>query len=126
MNQGTLPVLPVVDVGEAIRHYVEDLGFEEDFRIPGPEGVLVTGQVRRGHCQIMFNLNPADASKQGGGIWLWIRADGRDIDAMYDEIKGRGLTIVEEIGDRFWGDRSFAFKDRFGYTLAFNKALART
>ena len=125
MSQGTLPVLPVTDVAEAVDHYVNDLGFEEDFRIPGPDGTLVSGQVRRGACQLMFNLNPGDAGKQGGGIWLWIRMDDADLDAVYADIRERGLTIREEIGDRFWGDRSFAFEDRFGYVLAFNKALPK-
>ena len=126
MPQGTLPVLPVADVVAAIDHYVRELGFEEDFRVPTPDGTVVTGQVRRGHCQVMFNLNPADAERGGGGIWLWIRADDSDIDGLYEEIKGRGLTIREELGDRFWGDRSFAIEDRHGYVLAFNKALAQS
>lgn len=125
VSQGTLPVLPVADVGAAVDHYVDELGFEEDFRIPGPDGTLVSGQVRRGACQVMFNLNPKDADKRGGGVWLWIRMDDADIDAEHVRIRERGLTIVEEIGDRFWGDRSFAFEDRFGYVLAFNKALPK-
>ena len=124
MSQGTLPVLPVADVVAAIDHYVQDLGFEEDFRVPGPDGTMVTGQVRRGNCQIMFNHNPAHADGRGGGIWLWVRADDQDIDAIYVQIQERGLKIVEPVGDRFWGDRSFAFEDRLGYTLAFNKALS--
>ncbi len=123
MSQGTLPVLPVSDVPAAITHYVEVLGFREDFRIPVEDGTVVTGQVSRGNCQIMFNLNPADASRKGGGIWLWVRVDGEDIDALYEGIKGHGLGIKEELGDRFWGDRSFAFEDGLGYVLAFNAKL---
>jgi len=125
MQQGTLPVLPVADVNAAVDHYVQDLGFAEDFRVPGPDGTVVSGQVRRGACQIMFNLNPKDAGNAGGGIWLWIRADDQDIDEVYEDIKTKGLKIREELGDRFWGDRSFAFEDRFGYVLAYNKALPK-
>lgn len=126
MKQGTLPVLPVADVDAAVDHYVKDLGFEEEFRVPGPDGAVVSGQVRRGACQIMFNLNPKDAGKGGGGVWLWVRADDQDIDRVYEDIKAKGLEIREELGDRFWGDRSFAFQDRLGYVLAYNKALPKS
>ena len=50
----------------------------------------------------MFNLNPDDAGKRGGGIWLWIRMDDTDLDAAYADIRAHGLTVREEIGDRFW------------------------
>lgn len=119
-----LPVLPVSDVGEAIDHYVSNLGFVEEFRVPGDGGRLSSAQVRRGDNRIMFNRNPKDASKNGGGIWLWIRIDGDDIDGFYETIQGTAeLEIVEEIGDRFWGDRSFAVRDALGYTLAFNAKI---
>ncbi len=124
MSQGTLPVLPVADVVAAITHYVEVLGFSEDFRVPMEDGPVVTGQVRRGNCQIMFNLNPKDADKRGGGVWLWVRVDEEDIDALYASFVENNIPIQEELGNRFWGDRSFAFQDANGYTLAFNKRLS--
>lgn len=122
---GTLPVLPVRDVGAAIDHYVKTLGFKEVMRVPGPSGELVTGQVERAGNHIMFNLNPADADRRGGGIWLWIRIDDDDIDAMCEGLRRAGRVIREEIGDRFWGDRSFSVEDAYGYVLAFNKRKKR-
>ena len=61
MKQGTLPVLPVADVDAIVDAYVQHLGFAEEFRFPNQEGVTANAQVRRGDCQIMFNLNPGDA-----------------------------------------------------------------
>ncbi len=124
MTQGTLPVLPVADVDAIVDSYVKRLGFTEDFRFPGEDGVTANAQVRRGNCQIMFNRNPKDADRGGGGIWLWLRADDVDIDQFYAAVREAGFTVREEIGDRFWGDRSFAVDDGFGYTLAFNKKIA--
>ena len=122
-----LPVLPVSDVGAAIDHYVEQLGFKEEFRMPGDGGTPTDGQVSRGDNRIMFNLNSNDASNGGGGVWLWIRIDGEDIDAFYRAIQqAPSLEIVEEIGDRFWGDRSFAIRDALGYMLAFNAKIDRS
>lgn len=121
-----LPVLPVSDVSEAIDHYVGQLGFSEEFRVPGENGTPTTGQVVRGDNRIMFNLNPQDAANNGGGIWLWIRIDGEDIDGFYETVQSStSIEIVEEIGDRFWGDRSFAIRDALGYTLAFNAKINR-
>ena len=119
-----LPVLPVADVPEAIEHYVSVLGFEEEFRMPNDDGIIVNGLVGRGDNRIMLNLNPKDADRNGGGIWLWLRVDREDIDALYREIgTNPAISVVEEIGDRFWGDRSFAIRDALGYTLAFNAKI---
>ena len=119
-------MLPVTDVGAAIDHYVQTLGFTEVMRVPGPDGALVTGQVHRAGCHVMFNLNPDDAPHAGGGVWIWIRDDEADLDAMHAKLAGEGATIREAIGDRFWGDRSFAVEDLNGYVLAFNKKLTAT
>src|SRR3981081_2246215 len=124
-HTGTLPVLPVRDVRQAIAWYVETLGFERLFDIPGACGGAVAGQVRKQSNNIMFNLNPRDADGRGGGIYLWCRVEDGDLDAFYDELRGKGLEVVDEIQDQFWGDRYFAVRDLNGYILAFNKALAR-
>ncbi len=121
---GTLPVLPVADVPAAIDYYVEAFGFQEDFRFPDASGTIANGQVSFGDNQIMFNLNAKDAGKSGGGIWLWLRDDDGDIDALYEKMRTKAAAVKEEIGDRFWGDRSFAVEDAFGYTLAFNKRIS--
>ena len=118
-----LPVLPVNDVDEAIEWYKETLGFSEDLRQPGPDGKTVAGQVSSHGSQIMFNLNPPMAGNAGGGVFFWIRVDEIDIDAYYDELKSKGVTVTDEIKDQYWGDRSFTVNDLNGYILAFNKKL---
>lgn len=120
---GTLPVLPVNNVAEALKYYTETLSFNELFRQPGEDGVIVNGQVQLEHCNLMFNLNPADAGKNGGGVYFWIRIENKDIDKYYQELSEKNVTIVEEIKDQFWGDRSFTIQDHNGYFLAFNKSL---
>ena len=123
MSTGTLPVLPVRDVSAAMDHFINDLGFSEIMRMPGPDGAVFTGQVQRAGNHVMFNLNPAQAGGRGGGIWLWIRIDDEDIDALHAALVAKDLEIVEALGDRFWGDRSFAVRERNGYVLAFNKRI---
>lgn len=122
---GVLVVLPSADVAEALRFYTQTLGFKEIFRQPGPDGALINAQVAFAGGQVMLNHNPDFADQQGGGVYLWFRLQADDIDALYARFVEGGVKVVEEIGDRFWGDRSFTIVDHAGYHLAFNKALPR-
>lgn len=120
---GLLAVLPCADVGVALRFYTETLGFQELFRQPSPDGTLVNARVAYAGGQIMFNLNPEMAAHAGGGVYLWFRLFDDDIDELYRRFTDAGVKTVEEIGDRFWGDRSFTITDHAGFHLAFNKTL---
>ncbi len=120
---GVLAVLPSGDVERALTFYTETLGFKELFRLPGPDDKLVDARVAYAGGQVMLNLNPDMASQAGGGVYLWFRLVDDDIDELYERLVGSGVNVVEEIGDRFWGDRSFTITDHAGYHLAFNKAL---
>ncbi len=71
----------------------------------------------------MFNFNPDMADQAAGAVWFWIYVDGMDVDAYYEELKEKGLTIVDPIKDQFWSDRSFTVKDKFGYFLVFTKEI---
>jgi PhnB protein len=122
----TLPVLPVEDVSKAVKFYTETLGFTELFQVPGPDGKVQAGQVEREGCNIMFNLNPWDSGKEGGGIYLWVRVERANLDSLFQELKKRGVHVVDDIKDQFWGDRSFTVKDLNGYTLAFNQKIRKS
>lgn len=120
---GVLAVLPCADVEEALSYYTETLGFKELFRLPGPDDRLVDARVTYAGGQVMLNRNPDMAPMAGGGVFLWFRLFDDDIDEVYERYVDAGVNVVEEIGDRFWGDRSFTVTDHAGFHLAFNKAL---
>lgn len=120
---GTLPVLPTDDIEATLAYYTKTLEFTELFRQPGENGQMLNAQVAFSGCQLMFNRNPDDADKRGGGITLWFRLHDEDIDAYYKRIVERGAQVLETIADQFWGDRSFVIRDHAGYKLAFNKAI---
>ena len=121
---GVLAVLPCADVEAALDFYTNTLGFTEILRQPGPDGRLVDARVAYAGGQVMLNLNPDLAPQAGGGVYLWFRLFEDDIDELYERLVASGVHVVEEIGDRFWGDRSFTVTDHAGFHLAFNKALA--
>lgn len=39
-----------------------------------------------------------------------------DVDAMAANAMAAGATVVEEVQDKFYGDRSGTFRDPFGHT----------
>ena len=119
---GTLPVLPVADVGTALGHYTEQLGFEEVFSQQDDRGAVVNAQVQMDDCHLMLNLNPARANDQGGGVYFWIRVRRQPIDELYEQLITKGIVPVEPISDQFWGDRSFVVQDASGYAIAFTQA----
>lgn len=121
---GVLAVLPCADVDIALQYYTETLGFKELFRQTGPDDRLVDARVTYAGGQVMLNLNPEMAPQAGGGIYLWFRLVDDDIDDLYQRYTAAGVKVVEEVGDRFWGDRSFTVTDQAGFHLAFNKAIA--
>lgn len=120
---GTLPVLPVSNVTETVKYFTETLEFSELFQQAGDGGMIVNAQVQLENCNLMFNLNPADSGKEGGGVYFWIRIENKHIDEYYQELVKKKVNVVEEIKDQFWGDRSFTIRDCNGYLLAFNKSL---
>lgn len=120
---GTLPVLPVDDVASTLDFYTHTLGFEELFRQQPDGGPVVNAQIQKCGCNIMLNHNPDEAHGKGGGIYLWIRLTEQDIDAYFSALVSKGVEVIDEVKDQFWGDRSFSIRDCNGYALAFNKAI---
>jgi len=117
------PMLSVDNVDASLAFYRDVLGFEVTFSMPGPGGAAVYGAVRRGDTTIMMGLDPdfpADARPhRGAGVNFYIKMGEGDLDAYYQQVRSRGARVAEEIGDRFWGDRTFTVLDRDGYRLSF-------
>lgn len=121
--KGILPVLPVSNIDDTADYYINTLGFAENFRQPSPEGVSVNSQISFEGSTLMLNLNPEMAPQEGGGVYFWIRLYEVDIKTYYDNLVKVGVTVVEELKDQFWGDRSFVIKDCNNYFIAFNQVI---
>ncbi|HXG36496.1 MAG TPA: VOC family protein [Dehalococcoidia bacterium] len=79
---------------------------------PGPGAVPeVLEQLAQGH-------------PRGTGFLLLIEVDDLDIDSYYQRVTGRGVKVIEPLGDRFGGRvRMFRMEDPYGYILTFIKRL---
>ena len=51
----------------------------------------------------------------GEGVYLTIEVE--DVDALYEDIKSKGVEIKIEIRDEPWGDRHFAIQDPNGVNI---------
>lgn len=122
------PALSVEDVRRSVAFYVDKLGFSTQ-GVFEQDGVVVHGEASAGPVQFMFGpaamLEGAQAAKSAGvplgaGIRFYTSLDS-GIDEYYEEVRSAGVRIVEEIGDRFWGDRTFSIADPDGYVLQFGE-----
>ena len=121
--KGILPVLPVSNVDDTADFYIDTLQFEENFRQKPQAGASTDAQITLEGSTLMLNLNPANASLEGGGVYLWVRLYEKNINDYYEHLLGAGVNIVEPLRDQFWGDRSFVIKDCNNFFIAFNQAI---
>ncbi len=122
------PTLMVEDVEKTLEFYTQTLGFEEKGKFPGPDGKLIYANVQWKDVSFMFGPTtwlPAELLPyRGAGVDFYILGgEEDDIDQYYAMLKEKGVTIVKEIEDQFWGDRSFTIKDPDGYQLTFAKTV---
>jgi len=121
------PSLSVTDVRSSVAFYVDKLGFNSH-GVYEQDGVAIHAEVSAGSIHFMFG--PAAIAEgtwagkltagvpAGAGVIFYTALD-QGIDEYYESVRSAGARIVDEIGDRFWGDRTFSVEDPDGYLLQF-------
>jgi PhnB protein len=119
------PVFNVRDVAVSMDFYISKLGFKDTGTLPGPDGKTIFGMVQLGESSVMLDgtsYNEHEVEPRGLGVVLHVAlSPEQDIDALYADLKGKGVTITEEIEDKYWGERMFTVKDPDGFHLSFAK-----
>jgi catechol 2,3-dioxygenase-like lactoylglutathione lyase family enzyme len=62
--------------------------------------------------------HPAEAPR---GVKVAVEVD--DVDALHSRVRQAGVEVIDPIGDRPWGHRSFEIRDPSGLPLVFFAAL---
>src|SRR4029453_13302483 len=116
------PFFIVKDLQASVAFYRERLGFELEFQ--GPEDDVYYAGVKRDGIGIMLKTITPDVlpcpnhTRHPGARWdAYIYT--LDPDALYEELRQRGVTFAKElsfIDDGLWG---FELADADGYILAF-------
>jgi PhnB protein len=118
-----------VDSVETMRSfYIDRLGFAHMMGIVGKDGNFDFSIVTRDGLMIMLarpqeridGTAPSTGTARPVEIYFYVK----NVNELHDEFRGRGVQITEPITDQWWGDRTFAVKDPYGYTLWFSQTVA--
>jgi len=120
------PFFIVDDVVSTANYYRDKLGFHYDRFWNEPPSFCM---VKRSGIVIMLAqlgttgvMRPNRLIDPEGGAWdsyIWID----DADALHAEYKSRGVKIVRELCNQFYGCRDFEIEDCNGYRLCFGQDL---
>ncbi len=116
-----MPILNVKDVDASVAFYHDKLGFNHDMSMK-PEGQNVFSIVAwEREVVIGLGLDNGEPIGAPGVQFMLYLPEDRDIDQFYADVKARGVTIIDELKDTYWGDRAFSVKDPDGYLLTVTK-----
>ncbi len=118
MNERSTAVFAVKDVTEAARFYVDVLGFSQRWLWGNPP---TFGCVGFGRAEIFLCQQPELAERVEGHMHCFF-TDG-DIDALHEQHRAAGATIVSPIENKPWGIREYTVRDPSGYHLRFGGAV---
>ena len=118
---GIAPYLFVRDVRASAAFYRDKLGFT-DHRFWGDPPTLC--MAKRDGLMIMLSqaedprkVSPNDGDGAAWDAYLWVS----DVEAVFAELKGRGVTILYEPSVTLYEVKEFAIADPDGYVLAFGQ-----
>jgi len=119
------PLIRYRDAPAAIAWLARAFGFEEQLRVPGPDGEIVHAQMRFGPGTIMLrSLRPDDADPkdprdpQAVTPILHVAVDGVDI--HYERARGAGVEITQPLEDTTHGSRGYTARDLEGHVWRFD------
>jgi PhnB protein len=109
----------VKDAAKAIEFYKKAFGATENFHLNNPDGKVGHADIQIGDSRLMLadpcdqgGFNSADPmSKTSFGMYLYVP----DVDTQFKRAVDAGATVVSEVKDQFYGDRSGAVRDPFGH-----------
>lgn len=121
------PALSYADASAAIEFLCRAFGFEESFRLEMPDGSI-------GHAELTYRdatISLASAWTEGGlgsprslpHLHACIQVYVDDVDAHYQRASREGAEIYEDLGDQFYGERTYRAHDLEGHRWWFHQHL---
>ena len=104
------PYLTVRGATELLEFVKRAFDARETECIRGPDGRVNHAQVLIGDSNVMMGECPKDHEPMPGMLYLYVR----DVDAWFAKATAAGATVIEELNDKFYGDRSGAVQDCSG------------
>jgi PhnB protein len=113
------PYLIVDGAAAAIDFYTSVLGAVERGRLDGPDGKVGHAELEIGDSMIMLADEHPEMGAEGprtvGGTPVTVHVYVEDADAVFARALEGGATSLQDVEDKFYGDRSGSFEDPFGH-----------
>ena len=106
------PYLAVDDAKRLLEFVKQAFDAEETLSMPTPEGKIGHAEVRIGGSMVM--LADASTSDQGQAMPAMIHLYVDDADKTFQKAVAAGATVLRELQDQFYGDRTGGVKDPVG------------
>jgi len=114
----TRHVLAVKDLRAEADYYIEKLGFDRDFVVPGWEFLSFGDfKVMLGECE-----DEVRAGDTGNHSW-YAHVIVENVDEVYRELTDRGAKILSPIEDKPWELREFSVETPDGHRIVFAQSL---
>ena len=121
MLNKVIPVLHVADTVAAEEFYCRGLGFRLDFRVPGSPASVDPAYIGVSRDAAALHLSShAGAGVAGAAVYLLVDS----VDAIFEELLGRGLPIALSPTDQTWGMRELYVRDPDGNSVRFGAPIA--
>lgn len=113
------PYLIMDGAADAIDFYVKVFGAQERMRMGMPGGKIGHAEITIGDSIVMLADQMVEMGYSGpktlGGSPVTLHLYVDDCDKVVDAAVDAGATLREEVGDRFYGDRSGQIVDPWGH-----------
>ena len=115
------PQLRTTDMASSIRFYTETLGFTVEFNYEDfYTGIRIGDQSI--HLKLVDDRDPSiKFVDEGGHLHLYLETNG--VAEFAEELKSRGVAMVEDVHETEWNTREFVIRDDQGHTLYFGEPL---
>jgi len=113
--------LRTANLRESIAFYTATLGFTLDFQYEDFYAGIRAGR-QTIHLKLVDRPDPSiDYVRKGEHFHLYFDTD--DVSAAADDLRRKGVRVVEDVHDTAWGTREFVINDDQGHTLYFGQRL---
>ena len=106
------PYLVAENASELLQFIKTVFDGKERMIMPGPDGIIMHGEVAIGESVIMLADPCAEVSPKTAMLHVYVS----DVDATYENALNAGAVSEREPKDQFYGDRSAGVVDPFGNT----------
>jgi catechol 2,3-dioxygenase-like lactoylglutathione lyase family enzyme len=118
------PTLETRDIEASARFYVDVLGFQHIYSLPGPGGVPIVVHVRWAQYADLLLRRPMGVPAEGPkgvGISLSFAVFEGKVDDVAERARRAGVALVTEPKNQPWNARDFSLRDPDGFLLTFTQ-----